>query len=120
MIIDKIREWRHHIFSVETINAQHEFYRQLQDAARKAGITRTKINDVKSYKSSKEERIESLEPLCHNKTLVFNEGHTILLDQMAQYPHGDFIDVPDALQLAVEHVARAKKTVRNKPAIFYR
>jgi len=120
LIVEKMREWRHHIFSVETINAQHEFYRQLQEAARKAGVARTRINDVKSYKSSKEERIESLEPLCHNKTLVFNEGHRMLLDQMAQYPHGDFVDSVDALQLAVEHVSRAKKTVRNKPALFYK
>jgi len=120
LIVEKMREWRHHIFSVETINAQHEFYRQLQEAARKAGITRTKINDVKSHKSSKEERIESLEPMCHNKTLVFNEGHRMLLDQMQQYPHGDFVDSVDALQLSVEHVARAKKVVRNKPALFYK
>jgi len=120
LIIEKMRQWRYHIFSVETINAQHEFYRQLQEAARKAGITRTKINDVKSYKSSKEDRIESLEPLCHNKTLIFNDSHTILLDQMAQYPFGDFVDAIDALQLSVEHVARAKKVVRNKPAMFYR
>lgn len=120
LIVDKIRDWRHNIFSVETINAQHEFYRQLQEAPRKTGITRTRINDVKSYKSSKEERIESLEPLCHNKTLIFNEAHTILIDQMAQYPFGDYVDVPDALQLAVEHVAKAKKVVRNKPALFYK
>lgn len=120
LIVEKIREWRHHVFSVETINAQHEFYRQLQEALRKAGISRTRINDVKSHKSSKEERIESLEPLCHNKTLIFNRSHTMLIDQMAQYPHGDYVDSADALQLAVEHVARAKKTIRNKPGVFYR
>jgi len=120
LIVEKIREWRHHIFSVETINAQHEFYRQLQEALRKAGVTRTRINDVKSHKSSKEERIESLEPLCHNKTLIFNRSHTMLLDQMAQYPHGDYVDSADALQLSVEHVSRGKKKVRNKPAVFYR
>lgn len=116
LIVEKIRGWRHNVFSVETINAQHEFYRQLQEALRKAGISRTRINDVKSHKSSKEERIESLEPLCHNKTLIFNRNHTMLLDQMAQYPHGDYVDSCDALQLAVENVAKAKKTVRNKPS----
>lgn len=116
LIVQKIAEWRHNVFSVETINAQHEFYRQLQEALRKAGVYRTRLNDVKSHKSGKEERIESLEPLCHNKTLVFNRSHTILLDQMAQYPHGDYVDSIDALQLAVENVARAKKVVRNKPA----
>jgi predicted phage terminase large subunit-like protein len=116
VIVAKIREFGHHVFSVETINAQHEFYRQLQERLRKEGIYKTRLNDVKSHKSSKEERIESLEPLCHNKTLVFNRSHTILLDQMAQYPHGDYVDSIDALQLAVEHVARPKRVVRPKPA----
>ncbi len=120
LIVEKIREWRHGVFSVETINAQHEFYRQLQEALRKAGVTRTRLNDIKSHKSAKEERIESLEPMCHNKTLIFNRAHTMLLDQMAQYPHGDYVDSLDALQQAVENVARARKKVRNKPAIFYR
>ncbi|WP_010495063.1 phage terminase large subunit [Paenibacillus elgii] len=115
LIVKKIREWRHNVFSVETINAQHEFYRQLQEALRKAGVIRTRLNDIKSHKSAKEERIESLEPLCHNRTLVFNRSHTMLLDQMAQYPHGDYVDSIDALQLAVENVARAKKALRNKP-----
>ncbi|OME86907.1 hypothetical protein BK120_08265 [Paenibacillus sp. FSL A5-0031] len=119
LIVSRIKEWRHNVFSVETINAQHEFYRQLQEALRKAGVTRTRLNDIKSHKSGKEERIESLEPLCHNKTLIFNRSHTMLHDQLAQYPHGDYIDSADALQLAVENVARAKKAVRNKPAIFY-
>jgi predicted phage terminase large subunit-like protein len=116
LIINKIREFRHHVFNVETINAQHEFYRQLQEALRKAGIYTTRLNDVKSHKSSKEERIESLEPLCHNRTLVFNRSHTMLLDQMAQYPHGDFVDSVDALQLAIEHVVRPKRRIVDKPA----
>jgi predicted phage terminase large subunit-like protein len=116
VIVAKIREFGHHVFSVETINAQHEFYRQLQERLRREGIYKTRLNDVKSHKSSKEERIESLEPLCHNKTLVFNRSHTILLDQMVQYPHGDYVDSIDALQLAVEHVARPKRVVRPKPA----
>lgn len=120
LIVSRIKEWRHHVFSVETINAQHEFYRQLQEALRKAGVMRTRLNDIKSHKSGKEERIESLEPLCHNKTLIFNRSHTMLLDQMAQYPHGDYVDSCDSLQLAVENVARAKRTIQNKPGIFYR
>lgn len=116
LIIDKIREWKHHVFNVETINAQHEFFRQLQEATRKAGIYKTRINDIKSHKSSKDERIEALEPLCHNKTLVFNRSHTILLDQMAQYPYGDYVDSVDALQQAIEHVAKPKRIIRDKPA----
>jgi predicted phage terminase large subunit-like protein len=115
LIIEKMKEWRHNIFSVETINAQHEFYRQLQERMRIEGITRTRLNDIKSYKSSKEERIESLEPLFHNKTLILNASHSMLIDQLAQYPFGDYVDSADALQLSVENVAKAKKLIRNKP-----
>ncbi|SDW22606.1 phage terminase large subunit [Paenibacillus sp. PDC88] len=119
LIIEKMKEWKHNVFSVETINAQHEFYRQLQDRMRISGIHRTRLNDIKSYKSSKEERIESLEPLFHNKTLILNASHTMLIDQLAQYPHGDYVDSADALQLAVENVAKARKQIRNKPAWMY-
>ena len=64
------------MFNVETINAYHEFYRQLQEKARVEGVYRCRINDVKSHGSSKEQRIESLEPILHNKTLVLNDRHT--------------------------------------------
>lgn len=116
LIIDRMKEWKHDIFSVETINAQHEFYRQLQDRMRREGMYKTRLNDIKSYKSSKEERIESMEPLFHNKTLILNAGHTMLIDQLAQYPHGDYVDSADALQLAVENIVKAKRKVRNKPS----
>lgn len=116
LIVEKIKEWKHDVFSVETINAQHEFYRQLQEALRKAGVYGTRLNDVKSHKSSKDERIESLEPLFHNRTLILNRAHTMLIDQLAQYPFGDYVDSADALQLAVENVARGKKRIRRKPA----
>lgn len=116
VIIKKIKQFRHHIFSVETINAQHEFYRQLQEATRKEGLYRTRINDVKSHKSSKEARIESLEPLFHNKTLVLNDRHTMLIDQLSQYPFGDYVDSCDALNLSVEHLIRPRTRVVAKPA----
>lgn len=116
VVVDRIKRYRHHIFSTETINAQHEFFRQLSERLRVEGIYRTRLNDVKSHKSTKDERIQSLEPMCHNKTLVFNRSHTILLDQMTQYPHGDYVDSIDALQMAVENVVRPKRTIREKPA----
>jgi phage terminase large subunit-like protein len=45
--IDKIRSLTSKIFSVETINAYHEFYRQLQEKARVEGVYKCRINDVK-------------------------------------------------------------------------
>lgn len=119
IIVKKIRQFNHHVFSVETINAQHEFYRQLQEAVRIAGLSTTRINDVRSYKASKEQRMESLEPLFHNKTLILNERHKILLDQLAQYPFGDYVDSIDALQGAVENVFRRKPRIIEKPDFMY-
>ncbi|MED3832946.1 phage terminase large subunit [Peribacillus frigoritolerans] len=116
LIIQKVRQFNHKVFSVETINAQFEFYRQLQEAIRKEGIYSCRINDVKSHKSSKEQRMESLEPLFYNKTLVLNDRHTILNDQLAQYPFGDYVDSIDALQLAVDNVFKPKSRILSKPS----
>lgn len=119
IIVKKIRQFKHHVFSVETINAQHEYYRQLMDAVRKEGLSTTRINDVKSHSSSKDKRMESLEPLFHNRTLILNERHKILLDQLAQYPFGDYVDSIDALQGAVDNVYRRKPRVIEKPEFLY-
>ncbi|RAU96831.1 phage terminase large subunit [Paenibacillus sp. YN15] len=116
VIIAKMKEYRHNVFTVETINAQYEYYQQLRDRMRVEGLYRVRLNDNKHYKTGKEERIESLEPLFHNRTLILNRSHTMLLDQMAQYPHGDYVDSIDSLQMAVDNVAKAKKAIRNKPS----
>jgi predicted phage terminase large subunit-like protein len=116
IVVDKIMTIGHNVFSVETINAYHEFYRQLEEALRKKSHYRTRLNPIKSHKASKEQRMESLEPMCHNKSLIFNENHKTLLDQMAQYPHGDYVDSIDALELAVENVAKPKARIIDRPA----
>lgn len=116
IIVKKIKQFRHNVFSVETINAQFEYLRQLQDRLRQEGLYSTRLNDVKSHKSSKEARIESLEPLFHNKNLILNDRHTILIDQLSQYPFGDYVDSIDALQLAVENVFRPKTRIAKKPS----
>ena len=119
LIVKKIKQFRHNIFSVETINAQHEFYRQLQEAIRQEGLYKCRINDVKGHNASKDQRIEALEPLLHNKTLILNDRHTMLLDQMAQYPFGDYVDSIDSLSMAVENCIRRKARVVKKPTMFY-
>lgn len=115
IVTQKIAQWRINTFNVETINAYHEFYRQLQEKARELSLNYCHINDVKSHKSSKEQRIESMEPILHNKTLVLNDRHTILLDQMAQYPFGDHDDAIDACQLAVDNISRPVARIVQKP-----
>lgn len=116
IILTKIKQFNVRVFNVETINAYHEFYRQLQEKARASGIYKCRINDVKKHNSSKEQRIESLEPILHNKTLVLNERHTILLEQMAQYPFGDHDDSLDAMQIAVDNIFKPKARVSVKPS----
>lgn len=116
VVIQKIEQWRISTFSVETINAYHEFYRQLQEKARAVGLNHCRINDIKSHKSSKEQRIESLEPIFHNKTLVLNERHTILLDQLAQYPFSDYDDSADCLTMCVDNISRPLARVVQKPS----
>jgi predicted phage terminase large subunit-like protein len=113
--IEKIKKFNVKIFSVETINAYHEFYRQLQEKARVSGVYKCRINDIKSHGSSKEQRIESLEPLFHNKTLILNERHTILIDQLAQYPFADFDDSADCLATAINSIYKPKSRIAKKP-----
>jgi predicted phage terminase large subunit-like protein len=115
LIIRKIKQFKHRVFNVETINAYHEFYRQLQEKARAEGIYNCRINDVSRQGNSKDSRIESLEPVLHNKTLVLNDRHTMLLDQMAQYPFGDYVDSLDALQMAVDNAYKPKARMAAKP-----
>jgi predicted phage terminase large subunit-like protein len=114
-IIQRIRQYRPRLLAVETINAQHEFYRQLQVELPRLGLYSTKVVDVKGHKSSKEQRIESLEPYTVNKTLIFNKSHKLLIDQMDAYPYGDYVDSIDSLQMSVENVARPKARVKAKP-----
>jgi predicted phage terminase large subunit-like protein len=114
-IVERVKLYRPHTFAVETINAQHEFYRQLQERLRQENVYTTKVIDVKNHKSTKEQRIESLEPYAVNRTLVFNPNHTMLLDQIDAYPNGDYVDSLDSLQMSVENVARARRKVQTKP-----
>lgn len=114
-IVARLHRFKHNVVSVETINAQHEFYRQLMEIVRAEGLYSTRVQDVKGHKSSKEQRIESLEPMVANKTLVFNEHHRTLIEQLESYPNGDYVDSADALQMAVENVARPKRNIFDKP-----
>lgn len=116
VVLKKIAQWRITTFSVETINAYHEFYRQLQEKARIECLNYCRINDIKSHKSSKEQRIESLEPLFYNKTLILNDRHTTLIDQLSQYPFGDHDDSADSLTMCVDNILRPVASVVAKPA----
>ena len=115
IIMKKIKQFNHKAFVVETINAYHEFYRQLQERARQEGIYSCRFVDAKNHKSSKEQRIESLEPLLHNKTLILNDRHTMLLEQMNGYPFVDYLDSLDSCSMAIDNISRPRAKLSAKP-----
>jgi predicted phage terminase large subunit-like protein len=112
--VDKIKSFGHRVFGVETVQAQHDFYRQLQERLAKERIYGTKLKPIVSRKK-KEERIEALEPLVENGFLRFNRSHRLLLEQLEQFPGGTYDDLPDALAGAVELAGG----VRPKRRVFY-
>lgn len=114
-VLAKIQELNHSQVIVEGVNAYSEFERQLRELLRINRLFQTKVTLIKTHKASKQQRIDSLEPLCHNKTIVFNKTQQSLLDQFSEYPDGS-VDTLDALEMAISNAARPKKRVMQKPA----
>lgn len=111
VMFDKIVEWKPKVAGVETIQAQHEMYRQLQQMIIKRGVYHTKIKAIMP-RGRKEERIESLEPIVENGALRFKKSQRLLLEQIVQFGNGaDHDDGPDALASAV-HLSGGSKRQR--------
>jgi phage uncharacterized protein (putative large terminase), C-terminal domain len=98
---EKIIQYRHRVFGVETVQAQYDLFRQLQELLARGRVYSTKLKGIVS-KTKKEERIESLEPVIENGVLRFMRHQRLLLEMLEQYPSHDHDDLPDALQMAVE------------------
>lgn len=110
-----MRKYKPRVFVVETVAAQHDFYRQLKQKMLQRGIYGTKLRPVIS-RTKKEERIEMLEPLIENGALRFMRHQRLLLEQLEQFPTGTHDDLPDALQMAVEvGVKMKRRTYYKKP-----
>ncbi|WP_276913163.1 phage terminase large subunit [Aneurinibacillus aneurinilyticus] len=99
--VNKIIQFGHKTFGIETVGAQHDLYRQLQEKLAKQGVYGTKLKPIISRKK-KEERIEALEPLTENGFLRFMNTQRLLLEQMEQFPNATHDDLPDALAGAVD------------------
>lgn len=97
----KIKEIRPKMFGVESIQAQYEIYRQLQQRILQDSVYGTRLKPV-SPRGKKEDRIEILEPLVENGMLRFRRSQRLLLEQLEQFPNADHDDLPDALAQAVE------------------
>lgn len=92
------------LFGVETNQFQWLLKEQLRTESARTGIY-LPICEVHAA-GSKEGRIRTLQPYVRNGYLRFSPRHTLLLEQLRQFPLGRHDDGPDALQGAVELCAR--------------
>lgn len=118
VVIQKIQEYGHNAFAVETIQAQYDMYRQLRERLTKMGYYKTRVLAV-NPKGKKEDRIEQLEPLIEQGIIRFKENQRLLIEMLEQFPSHDHDDLPDALASAVEIAGKQRKrTYYKKPEGF--
>jgi predicted phage terminase large subunit-like protein len=111
---EKIIQFRPKVFGVETVQAQHEMYRQLQVMVNKRGVYHTKLKAVLP-RGRKEERVEALEPMVENGSLRFKKNQRLLIEMLVQFGEHDHDDLPDSLASAV-NLSGGTRRQRN----FYR
>lgn len=99
--VEFIAKYKPKTFGVETIQAQYEFYRQLQERLNKEGIYGTRVLDM-NPKTKKEQRIEALEPLFEQGYIKILKSHRLLKEMLLQYPNHPHDDLPDALASTLE------------------
>lgn len=116
--IEKIQQYGHKVFGVETIGVSGDMYRQLREALAKESIYFTKLKPVSHHSAKKEKRIETLEPLIEGGSLRFMKHQTLLLDQLEQFPSGQHDDLPDAVSSVIDicGAGRMRRTWNKKPA----
>lgn len=113
--IEKILQFKPRIFGVESVQAQYEMYRQLQQDCYQQGIYNTRIKPVRPT-GKKEERIELLEPMFENGYLKIKTTQRLLKEQLEQFPNADHDDLPDALASCVDLAGHAtSRTYQKKP-----
>jgi predicted phage terminase large subunit-like protein len=111
----KILEYEHHTFGVETIQAQWSMFQQLKVNLSKRSYFKTRLKQY-NPRTKKEIRIEALEPMVEAGVVRFKRQHRLLLDMLFLFPQHEFDDLPDAAASCVEMAGNHRKRVfRNKP-----
>lgn len=115
--VEKVEEFEHSVFAVETIGVGFDMYRQLRERLAKERIYHTKLKPISHYSTKKEKRIEALEPLCESGFLRFMQHHSLLLEQLEQFPTGQHDDLPDSLAGVIDVVGggKTRRTYASKP-----
>jgi predicted phage terminase large subunit-like protein len=117
-VVEIIKEYRPKTFAVETVQAQIDLYRQLQEKLVKERVYFTKLKPVTTNRShgKKEERIEQMEPLFEHGVIRPHKTQRLLLEQLEMFPYGDHDDLPDALQMTMELCSlQTRKSWSRKP-----
>lgn len=104
----KIREFRPKLFGVESVQAQYDMYRQLNERCMKAGLYSTRLKPV-IPKGRKEDRIEILEPLFENGMIRVKKTQRLLIEMLEQFPNHDHDDLPDSLAACLELAGKQRK-----------
>lgn len=117
--VEIIKEYKPRVFAVETVQAQFDLYRQLQEKLIKERVYFTKLKPITTNRShgKKEERVEQMEPLFENGIIRPHKSQRMLLEQLELFPFADHDDIPDALQMAVSLCSfQTRKSWARKPA----
>ncbi|XQD02710.1 phage terminase large subunit (plasmid) [Bacillus subtilis] len=112
---NKILEYEHHTFGVETIQAQWSMFQQLRVNLSKRSYFRTRLKQY-NPRTKKEIRIEALEPMVEAGQIRFKKQHRLLIEMLELFPQHEHDDLPDALASCVELAGNHRKRMfRNKP-----
>lgn len=119
MVIEKVLQYKHKIFGIETIGIGHDQYNQVKAKLQSKSIYHTRPRGISSHNErNKKERIENLEPLVESGFLRFKKQHRLLIQQLEDFPTATFDDLPDALAGAVNlsgGARRTRRTYQRKP-----
>ncbi|MFR7272456.1 phage terminase large subunit [Streptococcus pneumoniae] len=111
----KIIEYEHHTFGVETIQAQWSMFQQLRVNLSKRSYFRTRLKQY-NPRTKKEIRIEALEPMVEAGQIRFKRQHRLLLEMLELFPQHEHDDLPDSLASCVELAGNhRKRTFAQKP-----
>jgi predicted phage terminase large subunit-like protein len=111
----KIMEYEHHTFGVETVQAQWSLFQQLRVNLSKKGYFKTRLKQY-NPRTKKEIRIEALEPLVEAGMIRFRKQHRLLIEMLELFPQHEHDDLPDAVASCVELAGNHRKRMfQNKP-----
>ncbi|MCC7407448.1 MAG: phage terminase large subunit [Phycisphaeraceae bacterium] len=109
-IIQQRRIYDFDRFAIETNHFQELLADQLKRRAEAAGFY-LHLEKI-TARANKRARIEGLEPLIAQGMIRFSRRHTLLLDQLFQFPLAKHDDGPDALEMAVNAAIRPIPTIQ--------